>query len=420
MNTNFQTIHQMGSAINDVVRQATGRDNVQNIDMDYVTVAQQRRLVEEIITGNPITINVNKPGLVDVLMAKINPVQNLNGYDKPWIGGGGKNLLDNQAESSTSFGITYTVNDDGTIDLDGTCTFAFSINIGSLDLKSANEYVLNGCPSGGGSHSYKLTISNLDMSTTFVDIGNGVTVTPPSDGNYEVSFNIARGVTFDNVKLKPMVRLFSETDDTYVPYSNICPISGRTSATITQITESAVQTEIVYTIEFPVDAGTVYGGLLTVHSDGTGTLAVDMKAMSITGNDISSLLNGGAGFYRAVIPIPDDSIVSSEGNVLTGKLFSDQYIEIGNTAGNRGGIGLTYRANNTHTVLLSNPLVNSSLLNDWKTWVDAHPFTIVYGLATPISYPLTAQQVELLRGTNTLSADTGDITVMYSCYEGVI
>lgn len=39
-NTNFQTFHQMGQAINEVVRQATGRDAVQNIDMDHVTVAQ--------------------------------------------------------------------------------------------------------------------------------------------------------------------------------------------------------------------------------------------------------------------------------------------------------------------------------------------------------------------------------------------
>lgn len=41
-NTNSQTIHQMGLAINAVVRQATGRDAVQNIDMDWVTVAQNK------------------------------------------------------------------------------------------------------------------------------------------------------------------------------------------------------------------------------------------------------------------------------------------------------------------------------------------------------------------------------------------
>lgn len=41
-NTNSQTIHQMGLAINAVVRQATGRDVVQNIDMDWVTVAQNK------------------------------------------------------------------------------------------------------------------------------------------------------------------------------------------------------------------------------------------------------------------------------------------------------------------------------------------------------------------------------------------
>ena len=43
-NTNAQTIHQMGQAINSVVRQATGRDAVGNIDMDFVTVAQNKSI----------------------------------------------------------------------------------------------------------------------------------------------------------------------------------------------------------------------------------------------------------------------------------------------------------------------------------------------------------------------------------------
>ena len=49
-NTNFQTFHQMGQAINEVVRQATGRDAVQNIDMDFVTVAFQKSPLRVTVT----------------------------------------------------------------------------------------------------------------------------------------------------------------------------------------------------------------------------------------------------------------------------------------------------------------------------------------------------------------------------------
>ena len=54
-NTNFQTIHQMGNAISNVMKQAMGRENVQNIDMDFVTVAQRTRWIEHIVSGDVVT-----------------------------------------------------------------------------------------------------------------------------------------------------------------------------------------------------------------------------------------------------------------------------------------------------------------------------------------------------------------------------
>ena len=44
-NTNFQTFHQMKGFINDQVKQATSRLPVQNINMDWVTVGQNTRLL---------------------------------------------------------------------------------------------------------------------------------------------------------------------------------------------------------------------------------------------------------------------------------------------------------------------------------------------------------------------------------------
>jgi hypothetical protein len=54
-----------------------------------------------------------------------------------------------------------------------------------------------------------------------------------------------------------MIRLESEADSTFAPYSNECPISGWTGMTV-----NANGTEI--TISWESEAGTIYGGTLDV------------------------------------------------------------------------------------------------------------------------------------------------------------
>ena len=64
----------------------------------------------------------------------------------------------------------------------------------------------------------------------------------------------------------------------------------------------------------------------------------------------------------------------------------------------------------------SNPAVyfkdsNYSSAADFKTAVTGQ--TLVYELATPQPYQLTAEQVAMLDGTNSIWADTGDTTLTY-------
>lgn len=178
---------------------------------------------------------------MDSVVANIEPVQDLHGYDHPWPGGAGKNKLKNTLTSGNSNGITYTVFDDGTIKVNGTATSSVYINITQISGQTflAGDYILNGCPAGGNANTYCLYDNG-----SLVDSGSGVSFTLSNPTSKRIIIRIVSGTTISDLVFKPMIRLASETDATYEPYSNICPISGwdevkvtRTGVNLLDVTE---------------------------------------------------------------------------------------------------------------------------------------------------------------------------------------
>ena len=133
----------------------------------------------------------------------------------------GKNFLENTGVSNTSNGVTFTINDDKTIlvdgNNDGTANSKFIINNYSL---KAGTYILNGCPSGGSSTTYRLAIQKTsDWSILGLDTGNGSEqFTIDEATNIQVAIFIQKGQTISNLLFKPMIRLSSIIDDTYEQY----------------------------------------------------------------------------------------------------------------------------------------------------------------------------------------------------------
>ena len=133
----------------------------------------------------------------------------------------GKNFLENTGVSNTSNGVTFTINDDKTIlvdgNNDGTANSKFIINNYSL---KAGTYILNGCPSGGSSTTYRLAIQKTsDWSILGLDTGSGSEqFTIDEATKIQVAIFIQKGQTISNLLFKPMLRLSSITDDTYEPY----------------------------------------------------------------------------------------------------------------------------------------------------------------------------------------------------------
>lgn len=163
-------------------------------------------------------------------VVNIDPVQDLHGYDKPWVGGAGKNKFLTDFEAQTVNGITFTKNDDGTVKANGTMASATDFIIGHIELK-AGSYILNGCPAGGGSSSYRLQVTDYPVVNNLgFDIGSGVSFTINSD--MEVAVRIQIRASVNNVVFSPMIRLSTVADGTYAPFANICPITGWTGCEV--------------------------------------------------------------------------------------------------------------------------------------------------------------------------------------------
>lgn len=168
----------------------------------------------------------------------------------------GKNLLDNTATTKISNGITFTVNSDKTVNVNGTndTSANSSLIINRYDL-SPGTYILNGCPSGGASNTYRLAIQETGSYSVLgsIDIGNGSgEFTIDTTTRVQIAIFIQRGLTINNLLFKPMLREATIADDTYEQYGaspstdylskienlegeNICP-SLNTTRTINGVT----------------------------------------------------------------------------------------------------------------------------------------------------------------------------------------
>lgn len=138
---------------------------------------------------------------------------------------GAVNMMPITATSQVINGITWTIDEDGTITATGSVSEGANnsqLTISNLNGKiSDGRYRLTGCPSGGADNKYYLYINtNGDTSGRRRDSGNGTTLNYTNDSSNTVYIRIYPGVTTPLV-FKPMISIPSmnlQYDD-YVPYA---------------------------------------------------------------------------------------------------------------------------------------------------------------------------------------------------------
>lgn len=144
------------------------------------------------------------------------------------IDAGAKNLLKITGTSQTIRNVTFTVNDDGTVSVDGTnnttSVAVFYLNILPADTApNYNGCRLTGCPQGGSTSTYRLAVQlNSGSYTTYAsDTGDGATIRNVPSSDCRVGIFIYAGATVDNLIFKPMICTAEDhaASDAFVPYT---------------------------------------------------------------------------------------------------------------------------------------------------------------------------------------------------------
>lgn len=324
------------------------------------------------------------------LIANIDPKQSGSGDPSPSnvrpisgatecnISKQGKNLLENQLETQTVNGTTFTINSDKSITVSGTPSAQTRVYLSRqvYTVLAASYMSFGTMPTGtrvfctrtaGGSTTYP-TISNTHSASTI--------------GSTYTNFLLEINTTFDGTEftLYPQIELGSSGTE-YKPY----------------------QAPEVKTISWESEAGTVYSGTLNVT---TGELTVTHGIFSPRDNSPASFIpgtnnNGYRISYRlsgALTPnyLNLKSNVLKSGSVLNSASWLPYYCCI-------------FTDNNLY-ITVGNEYNTSEKAHNYLVTLDT---VIIFELATPQTYQLDPEEVKTLLGVNNIYADTGDVEVTY-------
>lgn len=131
----------------------------------------------------------------------------------------GKNLLRLDIESSQSIsGITFLVNSDKSITINGTATSPIYLNIAKCELYTGVRYTLTGS-TGGSALKYALYLNNPNFTGQNFNYDVPAEFEMTASGKFTVSIFVAAGASLHNITMLPMVRESSVSDSTYEPYN---------------------------------------------------------------------------------------------------------------------------------------------------------------------------------------------------------
>ena len=265
--------------------------------------------VEKDFTPIQVLTDAIDKNVVD-LKAKVEAVQDLHGYSKPWVGGAGKNKLPLTVTrlkvvntSGTWSGNVYTK---GGLTFSAESNDGENVNAITINNGVASERVVFylstrfSPPSGQYTISKTANTSSISMvasaynNTTWVKTlaqinSGGGTFTLDYDGydRIEIYIAIESGTTISNVKICPQLELGSTATD-FEPYTNICPITGHSEVKVTRAGRNL--------LENSATSQTINGVTFTVNSDGSvtanGTASPEAKLEIYADNSSSCPYNG--------------------------------------------------------------------------------------------------------------------------------
>ena len=289
----------------------------------------------------------------------------------------GKNLLKNEAATTTINGITYTVKTDGSgeIIVNGTATDVSYMDI-PIKLVKGIFYIVSGCPLSGSDDTYKAYALDVEVFSQMAsDYGNGQSFTAKcTQYNYRV--RVAKGYTANNLVFKPMIRLATDTDDTYQPYK-----------------ETTSEIPVTDFAGIPVSSGGNYTDSngqqwicdeIVKYADGSGKSIQRVEEKTLTKNDINSVTNSENGYYFTTF-IKGKKEGYSLCNRFKGIAFSERV--------NNPNMYRCYLNGDGYLVIRNSTENKYTTVQELANFIEENETKVIYELATPIETPLTAEEI---------------------------
>lgn len=281
----------------------------------------------------------------------------------------GKNLLKNTATSQTINGVTFTVNEDGSVTKSGTASHdtLLKINEGTL---SAGRYILSGGISGACRFYIKIGSSTWHTSVG-LDITFDLAEESAFDTQIQIKPNDATTCTF-----YPMIRLATIEDDAYEPYTeNSITLSQPIELNgIGDVTDSIVEKDGVFGVERK---------FAEVVLDGSEDERWDQLYA-----ETSNKLRFRSSLGSAITSDTDASGIHS--------LNSHFPLSV---------VGGTYICENCYTIGSDSKIIISkdtvTTTTEFIEWLAENPITVLYELAEPTFEPLPEADQIALRSLHT-------------------
>ena len=243
---------------------------------------------------------------VKALKLTMEPIQDLHGYDHPWVGGAGKNKAPVFSPYS-AHSITLTNGELGELIINGTPDAQVDLYVNLPVLESGTYTVsANNNQTINSTNTYFecLDANNSRLGAAIYSVLNSNFTFTGAPSRLKIRFD--PGVTFTNFILKIQLESGSAATD-YAPYENICPISGRTEANVTRTGKNVFNLEkyltdnnITYTKDGEWFIFSIYSALyankFTLPELGyySGQLIIDSERTVATNVNLRAYKNGSA------------------------------------------------------------------------------------------------------------------------------
>ena len=208
----------------------TGNKSLEDLGID--TLINEKTELYDRVTGSIATF-ISQAADVPLkdLKLYINPVQNLNGYNNPWLAGGGKNKLDPTTISQ------------GTISGTGANTTASNVCRTDFIAVTAGQAYTASIETG--KEVFYVFYYGTNDTSSFIsrEGGQGARTLSftPSSGTTYIRLTFGYPSPYPNIAPTDITQAQLETGSTattFAPYSNVCPITGFTEVSVTHTGEN--------------------------------------------------------------------------------------------------------------------------------------------------------------------------------------